>query len=232
MKDKLFKEQKGDKQFAFTKAVADVFDDMACRSIPLYEGVQKEIAGIVAARTKGIDGSILDLGCSTGYTLELVRNLTEAPLIGVDSSIDMIEKATLRLKGLEAVTLHCFDVREFRIPTLSAAILNYILQFLPISDRLPILRSIFDALSPGGVILVSEKTVSSANSDLYNELYWDMKRRNGYSEEEIRNKHRALEGVLVPLTADENISLLKGAGFKNTTQIFRGYQFVTLIGEK
>ena len=52
---------------------------------------------------------------------------------------------------------------------------------------------------------------------LFIKYYYDMKRRNGYSEMEIAQKREALENVLIPYKLLENRELLLRAGFRRST---------------
>ena len=80
--------------------------------------------------------------------------------------------------------------------------MNYTLQFVDINSRPQILRRICDSIRPDGFLLVSEK-VAHADPIVDHaliELYFEFKRRQGYSELEISRKRDALENVLIPLT--------------------------------
>lgn len=59
-----------------------------------------------------------------------------------------------------------------------------------------------------------------------------MKKENKYTEEQIVNKRKSLEGVLVPLTSERNTELLKNAGFKNVDCFWRYLNFCGWIAIK
>jgi tRNA (cmo5U34)-methyltransferase len=59
-----------------------------------------------------------------------------------------------------------------------------------------------------------------------------MKGRNGYTEEEINSKRIALEGVLVPVTANWNEQLLRDAGFTQVECFWRNLNFAGWIAIK
>jgi len=67
---------------------------------------------------------------------------------------------------------------------------------------------------------------------LFIKYYYDMKRRNGYSDVEISQKREALENVLIPYRAQENVELLEASGFRHVDQFFRWYNFCALIAVK
>ena len=64
------------------------------------------------------------------------------------------------------------------------------------------------------------------------DIYYDYKRKQGYSEYEISTKREALENVLIPFTIDENIDMCKSAGFKQIDTIFQWANFVTFRAVK
>ncbi len=67
---------------------------------------------------------------------------------------------------------------------------------------------------------------------LFIDLYYDFKRRNGYTETEISRKRVALENVLIPYTVNEHRSLLRQAGFVKISSFFQWYNFSGMIGVK
>lgn len=72
------------------------------------------------------------------------------------------------------------------------------LQFTPIEYRLKIVREAFNALIPGGSLILVEKVLgASADLDaMLVDLYYGMKRGNGYSQEEmVRVAESVIAGV-------------------------------------
>jgi tRNA (cmo5U34)-methyltransferase len=64
------------------------------------------------------------------------------------------------------------------------------------------------------------------------ELYYNLKRHHGYTEEQIERKRLSLEGALVPVTAAWNEELLKGAGFAQVDCFWRWMNFGAWIAIK
>lgn len=227
--------------FKFNEEVAHVFDDMVSRSIPNYHEVHKIILDLLRRAYKR--GKIYDLGCSTGTTLYLAasqfreRGLTAPEMEGIDNSTAMLEKARLKLKShglLNNVTFSQKDLTKIDFDDSGMVIMNYTLQFLPMHERLQLLSKIYDSLLPGGLFVLAEKINCDESSidHLVTDLYYDFKRRNGYSEMEIANKREALENVLKPLRPNEQITMLKQAGFNQCEMIFRWYNFCLYLGVK
>ena len=240
MKDQLFNDPDSlQEDFQFTAKVAEVFDDMLERSIPFYSEIidmsAQLIKQFVPAR-----GRIYDLGCSTGTTVLQLARKTDASgyaFVGVDSSSAMIEKAVLKAEmyakqdRLEFIQADIFDI-EFQEP--AAIIMNYTLQFIRPMLRQEFLTRLYQALLPGGLLLLSEKTVcqTSELNRSFIQHYLDFKRRQGYSEIEISKKREALENILVPFSIDESLSLLRNAGFKKVEPFFQWFNFSSFVAIK
>jgi len=113
-------------------------------------------------------------------------------------------------------------------------VMNLTLQFVRPLHRERLVKQIFDGmLARGAFILIEKLTVSDGDLNrLFINYYYDMKRRNGYSELEISQKREALENVLIPYRLEENVELLKGAGFRSVEMFFRWYNFCGLVAVK
>ncbi len=226
--------------FAFNTSVAEVFDDMAARSIPLYEVVQDMTADL-ASQFVDAGSVVYDLGCSTGTTMlrlrEVLRarNVEGARLIGIDSSEAMCARARRRvLQGqdyLNDTVIYCADLRDIQLQPASVVIMNYTLQFLRPQERARVVSRVYASLRPGGAFLVSDKTLqsSTAASRAFAEVYYEFKRSHGYSDLEIAQKREALENVLVPYRTEEEVDLLRGAGFDSVDQFFCWCNFSSFI---
>ncbi len=240
-KDKFFaKEMASIKSFEFNHDVAEVFDDMVSRSVPFYDEIHKIILDLVDRKYEG--GAIYDLGCSTATTISILdkhfkkRGFKTPDYIGIDNSAPMLEKASEKIKRNKVINaeLVCSDIANVNFRKSGMIIMNYTLQFIKPTERPDLLKKIYKSLDKGGMFILSEKIKSSGHTvnDLLIELYYDFKRRNGYSELEISQKREALENVLIPITPEKQIELLKKAGFKKVEMIFRWYNFACYLGVK
>lgn len=239
-KDRLFAEQEqAISDFDFGANTAAVFDDMLDRSIPQYRELQRmmgELAGEMA--TPG--SRIYDLGCSTGITLHSVDQTVDpdTTLVGVDYSEPMLEKARENLsEGYQSgrMQFHQADLNEgFEVSNASVVILNLTLQFVRPMNRENLLESIVEGLNPGGGLILIEKVLGDDAflNRLWIKLYYDMKRRNGYSETEIAQKREALENVLIPYRPEENVKILRRAGFDEVDMFFKWYNFAGFLALK
>ena len=228
--------------FNFGEEVAEVFDDMLDRSIPLYREQQRMIGEIAAEFAE--DGSVVyDLGCSTGITLETLRAALSAAgkqvrLVGVDYSEPMLERARKRFAAIAVHDWPHFVHADLNhgcvIENASVVVLNLTLQFVRPLYRDKLIRLIVDGLNENGCLILMEKVLSkdSLLNRMFIKYYYDMKRHNGYSETEINAKREALENVMIPYRIDENVELLKRNGFAEVDVFFKWYNFAGMVAIK
>lgn len=226
--------------FNFGEQTARVFDDMLSRSVPFYAEVQRMIVEIVA-NLVGEEPHVYDLGCSTGTTLlALATRLKDKNLrlVGVDSSLPMLERAQRKFDEAEHSSTVVWKQQDLNEPLISdpvdVFIMNLTLQFVRPLYREQLVANLYRNLKPGGCFILVEK-VTADNSLLnraYIEMYHEFKRRNGYSDLEISKKREALENVLIPYRVTEDLELLSRCGFINPDTFFRWYNFAGFIGIK
>jgi tRNA (cmo5U34)-methyltransferase len=214
-------------RWEFDAAVTSAFDDMLGRSIPNYEDMRKITTDAAAwiLDKAGFSGTkfpgVVDLGASRGAALQPILDCVgaRARYLACDISDPMIDALRARFEEWDTVLeVRKHDLREgfpvFRAqPMVVLSVLT--LQFVPIEYRQTLLREAYEALGRGGALILVEKVLGEADETnrLLTDLYYGLKRENGYAQEAIERKRMALEGVLVPLTADFNAQLLRRAGF-------------------
>jgi tRNA (cmo5U34)-methyltransferase len=242
-KDQIFAERTqavGD--FNFGEATAEVFEDMLDRSIPLYRELQRML-GELAAEFAVTGTRVYDLGCSNGITLATLAAAIagtgkQVQLVGVDYSKPMLEKAAQRFADAAATArpelLYADLNEEFAVENASVVVLNLTLQFVRPLFRDRLVSSIFEGLNENGCLILVEKVLG--NDSLFNRLfvkfYYDMKRRNDYTDVEIAQKREALENVLIPYRLDENIQLLRRSGFRSVDLFYKWYNFAGFVAVK
>ena len=77
-----------------------------------------------------------------------------------------------------------------------------------------------------------EKIAGTDLDDEMVKLYYDMKRQNGYSEDQIMSKRRSLENVLSPLTPAWNEDMTRAAGFGKVEMFWRCLNFCGWVAVK
>jgi len=239
MKDRLYQADTVPEDFDFNERVVEVFDDMLDRSIPCYKNVIRETSRLLAAHLQPGD-TVLDLGCATGTALfYFAHALAELRLrfIGIDNSPAMLAKARLKAEFYvenDTVTFTQADITTIDQPGTGAFILNYTLQFIRPVVRPALVRTLFDSLRPGGLLILSEKTVLDDKrlNRSFIDIHHQFKREQGYSELEIARKREALENILIPFTRQENAEMLERAGFAPVTTFFQWFNFSSFVAVK
>jgi len=223
------------KQFEFDSEVADVFDDMIDRSVPFYKENLNLSINIIKNYLSQND-KVLDLGSSTGtFLINLAKLNKNLSLTGIDNSPAMIQKAQKKAKafGVDIKFIEK-DFLEYNFGKNNLISANYTIQFIRPIKREKLISKIYNSLINDGIFLMSEKLISedkTLNKILIDE-YYNYKKQKGYSEYEISKKREALENVLIPYTQEENIEMLKNAGFKHIEIIFRWCNFATFLAIK
>lgn len=238
--DKIYDKPSDDKPFRFNDEVAKVFPDMLRRSIPGYDATIEAI-GSLAARYVLQDTNCYDLGCSLGAATIAMRQGIDTPgcrIVAVDTAPAMTKRCReilaeddRQFAPATPVEVLRADIRDIEFKNASMIVLNYTLQFLPMIDRDALMRSIFDGLNDGGLLVLSEKVVDEIPEmeELLVDLHREHKRRNDYSALEVSRKRAALDNVLIPETVAAHRSRLAEAGFSHTAVWLRYFNFVSII---
>jgi len=226
--------------FRFDERVVDVFPDMIQRSVPGYGNIISMI-GIFAAKYAQQESQCYDLGCSLGAaSLSMRQQITHdnCTIVAVDNSSAMIDRAQTIFDSDQSSTvpvkLICSDIQDVSIENASVVVMNFTLQFIPLSERLTLIKRIYNGLKPGGILILSEKIgfEDDASNSFLNESHHDFKRANGYSDLEISQKRTALENVLMPETLAAHQQRLADAGFTSSNLWFQCFNFISLVAIK
>lgn len=220
-------------QFSFNEAVVDVFPDMIQRSVPGY-GTVVRMTGVLTEQYAKEGTHVYDLGCSLGESIraaELAIGDRACQLVGVDNSPAMIEKVRAEMPPRSKIMWHLSDITQMEFKTASVVIMNFTLQFIPINERLKLLKQIRSSMVPGGLLILSEKlTMPDAEmNELMVNLHHDFKRSQGYSGLEIAQKRDAIDNVLIPETAEVHRTRLTEAGFSRSSVWFQCLNFASFI---
>ena len=195
-------------KWKFDEQVTAAFDDMLSRSVPDYATMRRLVFDLGSRFVqKGTD--IVDLGSSRGAGLApfVDRFGSLNRHIAVDEAGPMLDSCRERFGSM-----------------IDVGVVKVIDHNLAEGQRL--IADVYRATVPGGALIFVEKTIGdSADLDsLLVDSYYDHKRANGYSEEQIQSKRQSLRGVLMPFTASANEALLRSEGF-NIQPFWRALNF-------
>ncbi|MEO0443273.1 MAG: methyltransferase domain-containing protein [Pseudomonadota bacterium] len=223
-------------KWTFAGNVCDKFDSHVKRSIPLYAETHELIADIASGFVD--DHSIVyDFGCSTGSLCRLLAqrfSQKQLNIIGIDLEQTMCDTAAKRLPAFASIQYLQGNLLDSELQASDFIACCYVIQFLARADRPRVVKRAFNTLKPGGGFVLVEKvrTTDSALDALYKKLYYDFKRRCGYSDSEILAKEKSLQGILDPMTDDENHQMLKSAGFGKVHSLFQHLCFKAWLAVK
>lgn len=202
----------------FDANVAATFGEHARQHIPNYHSViQKTVNYCCHHLTK--DAHIVDIGCAVGETLRQLNLAGFTNLSGVDSSPDMISYCE------NIASIYCSST--FPDIQVDAAICNWTLHF--IKDKEQYLQSVFNAITPGGFLILSEKT--SVDPELVH-FYHQFKSAQGVSDEDIKAKEAAVSTVMNIHHVEWYFSILKAVGFNQIDIIDADWCFTTFLARK
>lgn len=217
----------------FNESVANVFDEHVKQSVPMYDEIHSLITDIAGWYLQD-NTNVYDIGTSTGKVLISLQNQYEKSVtyIGIDNSISMMEKLKSKKLDFELLNLDVTDNFKFTNASLITSVLT--IQFIAENKRQMLIDEVYKGLNKGSAFIMVEKVLSSnvRFNEMYMELYHELKLKNGLSYEHVFNKTRAIRGVMKPYTVDENIELLKNAGFEDIDTFFKWNNFVGFIAVK
>ncbi len=238
-KDKDITQSMGDK-WEFNEEVTGCFEEMLSRSIPNYHHLRELITNIGEYHINhtGLTGTdILDIGSSHGEQIKLLSDrLPLNRFWGVELSEPMFNHSVKRFEHNPNVTFCKEDITKSPLPVKDCGLITSILtlQFIPIEYRQKVMNNIYQSLHNDGLFIFVEKIIGNNYnySELYETLYYNIKEKNGYTIDEIRDKKLKLEGVLVPCTNQFNMDLLKQANFSKVDIFWKDLNFIGYLAMK
>ncbi len=222
--------------YRFGMETASVYAAMVQRSLTCSRE-SPQMPGDIAADFAGAGTNLYDLGCATGTTMAVLDTMVDPGVrfVGIDNSDDMLAKARQKLEKLgvtRAYDLVNADLDQCQfLENASVAVMILTLQFVRPLHRERVIRRIHESLNESGCLILVEKITleDSLLNRLFIKHYYEMKRRNGYSNTEITLKREALENVLIPYRFEENRDMLKAAGYRSVEEFFRWYNFCGVV---
>jgi tRNA (cmo5U34)-methyltransferase len=221
-------------EWRFDQDVSKAFDSHVRKSVPFYDEIQRMVIELSEYFVR--DQSVVyDLGSSTGTTIQLLADAhagkEDVQFIGIDVSEFMINEARKKMTRAN-VQFHHKNIMDMDFsPAANFMTALFTLQFLTFADRRKLLTQIKQGLIEGGAFLFVEKVCAEHSSfeDIWMELYWDFKRRQGLTPEQIVEKANSIRGVLKPLTVEENRELLRQTGFSRVEIFFKWYNWAGFL---
>ena len=201
------------------------FDNHISSSIFGYEILHSLIINISSFFIKK-DTVPIDLGCTSGKLLKSIEEKYNCKTIGYDiTDNNFIEGLDLRKQDITA--------EDFEILKTNLIYSVFTLQFIEFEKRLSLLKKVYNSLYKNGVFIFCEKEIAkngiiqecfTFSNYQYKQEYFDSK--------EILNKEKDLRYIMNPLESEDNIKLLKEAGFKTIEPFFQSLNFKGYLCKK
>jgi tRNA (cmo5U34)-methyltransferase len=208
-------------QWSFDAAtVADGFDDHVREQLPFYDLATKAVVDLTRLHLPE-GGHVYDLGASTGNigrALQPVLDERKAHMHNLEVSPEMC--ARMNAPGdLLQVDLREFDPEKLPNDEQPDVVISFLtLAFLPVAERIDVLRNWFREVRPGGCLIAVERIRSRGGlSARY--LIQAAKLRAGATGTDVTAKEVSIGGVLVPIDPDIFQELLRYANC-NVWQFF------------
>lgn len=220
----------------FTPAVVDVFPEHVRASVPFYDAIQDLVAE-AADWLLPDDGHLVDLGASTGTTAHRIAQRHPARRLHVtlyDRERAMLDRAAETLAGVSTLAVDYVqaDIRRTPIGHEDAdlTLALFTLQFLPLPDRVHVLRQARRASSSTGALIVAEKVrpPDARWAEIAADASHDWKAAHGITDSAIRAKARALRGVLQPYPEVALVQAVHDAGWCCPEVLFRWHSWLVL----
>jgi len=220
----------------FNTEEAANYDDVIRRRIPLYREIQTLMASLLPFPKKEYL-RVLDLGCGTGETsVSLLKEYPLARVTGIDSSPDMLDVARKKVKHTTwRVDFLCQDIRAFNLEgEFDVIVSGFSLHFLSPDEKEEILRKCLALLKDGGMFMDSEAVLSPSEKvyNMYMEKWKDFMRSNGFSDEEIGSHILKFLKDVKPMTVDNQLGLMRKAGFRDVECYFKYLNWAVFGGYK
>lgn len=225
--------------FQFDEEVAEIFENMAQRSIPMYAEMHRVHVEMFKDVMESGRCTVVDVGASTGRFFRTMREalcvksiseVSGLSCIAVESSEPM--QAKLAAEFPDVLVLPT-QVPDAIIPAGGADIMVmfYLLQFVQRSRKQEVMNWAYDNLNEGGILLMGNKETNEdvGVEDSFQKEYINFRIANGYSREEIMAKTAALKNAMWCVSESQLIDMGRKAGFRHVVPTLRWLDFSTHI---
>jgi tRNA (cmo5U34)-methyltransferase len=215
--------------FRFDEEVAEIFENMAVRSIPMYGEIHRLHCQMLAYKMMGPESVVFDIGASTGRWFRTMRKVLGVETldqvaglktVAFDNSNPMLEKLK---KEFPEVDVRYLDLENPTTMSMRAdvSVMFYVLQFVPDKKKEAALRWAYHHTKPGGVLILGQK--ENFGGEQFQQEYIRFRLANGYTQEEIDAKTAALKN---------SMCMLLNLGFSRVVETTRWLQFSTYMAIK
>jgi len=196
------------------------FDNHICNSIAGYGLLDNLIINICSFYAKKGE-TIIDLGCTTGRLINKLAEInTDSYCVGIDITDDNF------INGEAELIKQDITSNDLNLENPNIVLSIFTLQFIKQSERVELLRKIYNSLNSNGVFIVCEKEIN--NIGIFQEVFtfsnYDYKKQN-FNSDEILQKEEDLRIVMNCLSIGENEKMFSSVGFTRIACFFQSLNF-------
>jgi tRNA (cmo5U34)-methyltransferase len=198
--------------------------------VPAYDDLHR-MAQVLLAQNMGA-GTILVLGAGGGNEMAaLAAARPDWRCVGVDPSLEMLDLARSKCAAFgDRITYVQGKIEDAPMGPFEGATCILTLHFLPKDERLATLRDMRARLKTGAALVVAHHCIPSGEAHLWLPRFADFAASNGVTGPGLANGAAALGKALPILTPDEDMALLRAAGFRDVAQFFHAFTFRGFMG--
>ena len=203
------------------------FDNHINNSIKGYDLLDYLILNLCSFFTKE-ETIVIDLGCTTGRLIDKINKKYNSKCIGYD----IIDTQFIKETNCELIKEDITNI-DFNLPKSNIILSVFTLQFIDINKRIDVLKKVYNSLTINGAFIFCEKEI--CNDGVIQESFtfsnYDNKKQS-FTAEEILSKEVDLRKLMNNLNSNQNIELLKLAGFNIIEPFFQSLNFKGYICRK
>jgi ubiquinone/menaquinone biosynthesis C-methylase UbiE len=171
---------------------------------------------------------LLDLGCGTGLELaEIFKKNPKIKVTGIDLTKEMLDKLNERFnnKNINLINASYFEY-DFGGNIYDVAISFETLHHFTHDEKIKLYKRIFNALTGNGRYIECDYMVTKQEEeDFYFSESKRLRKENGIKDDDFYHYD-------TPCTINNQINMLKKAGFKNIKEIWREESTTIIMAEK
>ncbi len=210
------------------------YADRPPRVVPGYDAMQRMTAILLAEHVPD-DGRVLVLGAGGGLELKTFAQTHPAwSFDGVDPAREMLQLAEETLGPLlSRVRLHQGYIDDAPTTPFDGATSLLTLHFLDADERRRTVEQVRRRLRPGAPFVVAHFSIPHRNEDeraVWLSRYVAFARAGGIDASTITSARAAIDTQLHILTPDEDMQVLRDAGFTDISQFYAGFTFRGWVG--
>ena len=171
---------------------------------------------------------LLDLGCGTGLELvEIYKKFPEINITGIDISQKMLDELNKKFvdKNIKLINSNYLEY-DFGKNTFDTIISYETLHHFEYGEKIRLYKKLFNALTQNGQYIECDYMVfSQAEEDFYFSENKRLRIENGIESDELFHYD-------TPCTVENQMKMLREAGFKNVTEEWKEENTVIIVSKK